>query len=185
MPALSVDAADADAHALAGEAFDAADEAGKSLVGAGSIAEEELLQALYRDLHRGEQAKAVLAETELRQVIAFNRAIGEHRAIDGLGVLAARIPLDMFLAWTAREGPEFWHQADTLDYFEKRAGGVGNPGLRIKTKLRPTIIVEQQFGRAACGPAVGLPGRAAAPRPRAPATAPARRGGRWAAPSAR
>jgi hypothetical protein len=128
---------------IEGEAFDAADEL-PELVGPATIEEEQLLRLLYKDLERGERAKAILAEAEMRKVAALNADL-EHRPIDGLGCLVARIPLDVYLAWMAREGPNFWHEKGNLDYFAHRANGVGNPGFLIKTKMKPTITVDRSF----------------------------------------
>ena len=130
-----------------GAPMTAADEA-PELVGPQTIEEERLLRLLYKDLERGERAKAILAEAEMRKIAALNAEL-EHRPIDGLGCLVARISLDVFLAWIAREGPEFWHEQSNLAYFAHRAEGQGNPGFLIKTKMRPQIVVDRSFKQPA------------------------------------
>ena len=125
--------------------------------------ERAALNALYDDLERGERAKAVLAEAEARQIAEFHQNL-EHRPIDGLGVVVARIPLDAFLSWSARESHEFWHEQSNVDYIVKR-----NPGLAPQTKFRPTITVDRELPYRSAG----------AERGQAPATPPSR-GGRWA-----
>ena len=102
-----------------------------------------LLDRLFKDLIRGEHAKAVAAEAQMRRVIGFSQQF-DHRFVEGLGQLVARVPLDVYLHWVGRYGTEFWQQADTIDFFERRAGqGQGNPGFKIKTTPRATIVVEK------------------------------------------
>ncbi len=152
--------------------------------------QELLMAALNADLRRGEHAKAILAEAEMRRVIELSQAI-DHRSIEGLGQVAARIPLSVYLHWTARYGPDFWRHRDSLDFIEKRAdGGRGNPGFRIKTAGKCTIIVDKPAAKL---PADQLPpdfhrddGTAGAEQSAPAATscqpsAPPRssRGGRW------
>src|SRR5258707_15302128 len=69
------------------------------------IDEELLLQELYKDLYRGEHAAAIAAEAEMRRVIELNQSL-EHRFVDGMGQLAARVPMSVYLHWTARYGHE-------------------------------------------------------------------------------
>jgi len=156
--------------------LDASD--GPGIVMPGGMDEQELLDLLWKDLHRGEAAKAILTEARMRRVIETSKDL-EHRAIEGLGRCAARIPMEMYLEWTAREGPEFWLQEDTLDYFEKRAGGgVGNPGFKITTPGKTMVTVETNFPSGdsgkSCDSCV-----TAGPVKAGPAK-PASRGGRWA-----
>lgn len=120
---------------LEGGAFDAEDyldpvEAA-GLVRAPALGEDELLDALYEDLHRGEQAKAVLAEREMARVIEATRGI-EHGLVEGLGQCIARIPLSVFHHWGSRYGYEIWNDPqDLLAFLAKR-----NPGLMIKAQPR-------------------------------------------------
>lgn len=114
---------------------------GPSLFTPDGVDQEELLQSLYKDLHRGEQAKAVLAEAEMRRVIEFQQQF-EHRTIEGLGQLVCSVPLSVYLYWVAREGPDFWTQRSNLDYFAQRAGGgQGNPGFFAKHERKATVRV--------------------------------------------
>lgn len=120
---------------LEGGAFDSEDyldpleQAG--LVRAPALGEDELLDALYEDLHRGEQAKAVLAEREMARVIEATRGI-EHGLVEGLGQCIARIPLSVFHHWGSRYGYEIWNDPqDLLAFLAKR-----NPGLMIKAQPR-------------------------------------------------
>jgi hypothetical protein len=92
---------------------------------------EQLLGELWRDLIRGEHARAVLAEAEMRRVIEVNRQLGEHRSIEGIGKVAARIPLDVYLHWVARYGSDFWAQRDSLDFLAAR-----NPGMLVGVQAR-------------------------------------------------
>lgn len=101
-----------------------------------------LLKALFDDLRRGEHAQAVAAEAETRRVIELNQRL-EHRMVPGLGQLVARVPLSVYTHWTARYGAEFWQDPDSVEFLLKRAGGgQGNPGFKIQTKGRPTVIVD-------------------------------------------
>lgn len=159
---------------------------------AGAVADDmgsddPVVRRLWDDLIRGEHAQAVMAEAETRRVIEFNQQLqGQHRFMDGLGQLVARIPLSVYLHWTAVHGHEFWDQPDSLDFLAKRAGGGrGNPGLLIETKGRPTIIVDRKIGdKSSAGnqqPA-GVGRTAAGVADRAPAARSTVRGkrGRWA-----
>lgn len=98
------------------------------------VDQEWLLGELWRDLIRGEHAKAVLAEAQMRRVIEFNRSL-EHRMIDGVGQIQARVPLEVFLHWKTREGDDFWRERSNLDYFARK-----NPGFKIDTFHRRTCV---------------------------------------------
>lgn len=98
------------------------------------VDQEWLLGELWKDLLRGEHAKAVLAEAQMRRVIEFNRSL-EHRMVDGIGQIQARVPLEVFLHWKAREGDDFWRERSNLDFFARR-----NPGFRIDTFHRRTCV---------------------------------------------
>lgn len=169
---------------------------------AGAVAEDmssddPVVRKLWDDLIRGEHAKAVMAEAEMRRVIEFNQRLqGQHRFQEGLGQLVARIPLSVYLHWTAIHGHEFWDQPDSLDFLARKAGGGrGNPGLLIETKGRPTVIVDGQFAGIAARQsssarrgAAGVHGESsvAGGAERTPATTAARarlkgKRGRWAA----
>jgi hypothetical protein len=120
---------------LEGGAFDAEDYLdpveSAGLVRAPALGEDELLDALYEDLHRGEQAKAVLAEREMARVIEATSGI-EHGLVEGLGQCIARIPLSVFHHWGSRYGYEIWNDPqDLLAFLAKR-----NPGLMIKAQPR-------------------------------------------------
>jgi hypothetical protein len=171
---------------IAGEVLDAEELAGLEtaetpfdLALPESVEERRLLDALYDDLERGEHAKAVLAEAEMRRVIEFNRAV-ENRPMDGLGQVMARVPLEVFLHWAAREGPEFWQQESNLRYFDRR-----NPGFRPEMTMKPTVIVEHKLPgngtmmKESAGVETGSYGVAA--RPPRPTRAVKGRRGRWAA----
>lgn len=144
--------------------------------------DDTVIRQLWDDLIRGEHAKAVMAEAETRRVIAFNQQV-DHRFQEGVGQLVARIPLSVYLHWTAVHGHEFWDQPDSLDFLAKRAGGTGNPGLLIETKGRPTVIVDDAFAGVAArqlpDTVSGLYSAESAAGSRGPAAA--RRGGRWKA----
>lgn len=122
-------------ESLEGGAFDSEDcldpveQAG--LVRAPAMGEDELLDALYEDLRRGEQAKSVIAERQMARVIEASRTI-EHGLVEGLGQCIARIPLSVFHHWGGRYGYEIWNNPqDLLAFLEKR-----NPGLMIKAQPR-------------------------------------------------
>ncbi len=107
--------------------------------------DDPVVRRLWDDLIRGEHAKAVMAEAEMRRVIEFNQQV-DHRFQEGMGQLVARIPLSVYLHWTAVHGHEFWDQPDSLDFFARQAGGgAGNPGLLIKTQAKATMIVERKL----------------------------------------
>jgi hypothetical protein len=154
---------------------DLVDDAGPQLNFAG-VDEEWLLGALFRDLERGEHAKAVLVEAEMRRIAELNQQL-EHRCIDGLGQLAARIPLDMYLYWQAREGEGFWREQSNLEYF-----GARNPGFLIKTKMKPTIVVgDKPFPtRVQSDITTGEKPAGGANPPAKPPARPRARRGRWA-----
>jgi hypothetical protein len=178
---VSPDHLDAETDDIGGDILTEADLCGGA---EGEPMDPGLLAALTRDLERGEQAAAVLAEAEMRRVIEFNQQVGDHRFIDGLGQLRARLPMSVYLAWIAREGPEFFKDAGNLDFLAKRAGGGrGNPGLLIETKGRATMIVDRTFNSPARGVApvlsdeVEKPAGAAQSVPAVPRRA---KRGRWA-----
>jgi hypothetical protein len=149
-------------------------DAGPQLNFAG-VDEEWLLGALFRDLERGEHAKAVLVEAEMRRIAELNQQL-EHRCIDGLGQLAARIPLDMYLYWQAREGEGFWKDKSSLEYF-----GARNPGFLIKTKMKPTIVVDRNFPtRVQSDVTTGEKLAGGVASPAKPPARPRARRGRWA-----
>ena len=133
-----------------------------------SVDERQLLDALYDDLERGEYAKAVMAEAEMRTIAEFQNNI-EHRTVDGLGQLIARVPLDTYLHWAGRYGADFWQQEDSIDFFARR-----NAGFTPVTKAKPTIIVDRKVTNNNASNRAGEGGREVA-------SSPARsRGGRWA-----
>lgn len=132
-----------------------------------TVDERQLLDALHADLIRGEHARAVLAEAEMRRVAEFNRQVGEHRTVDGVGQLIARIPLDTFLHWCATQGTEFWYHQDSIDFLAAR-----NPGMLVETARKPTIIVDRPLAGGGAKPGLGVdPARPVA----------SSRGGRWRA----
>lgn len=133
-----------------------------------SVDERQMLDALYDDLVRGEHAKAVLAEAEMRKVAEFNRQVGAHRMIDGVGQLIARVPLDTFLHWCATQGTEFWYHQDSIDYLAAR-----NPGMLVESARKPTVIVDRKIGAGS-----GNPSREGVARSLPAAST---RGGRWRA----
>lgn len=131
---------------IAGEVLDAAELADLeqseemfSLALPDSVDERRLLDALYADLYRGEHAQAVLAEAETRRIIECHKEI-EHRPVDGLGQTVARIPLEAFLYWQAREGHEFWHDESNIEYFQRL-----NPGLAPTQRLAPRVMVDRKL----------------------------------------
>lgn len=170
-----------DAHTLEPDA----DELGGELITQADLAEQvaedwdqesPMVRALFDDLVRGEQAKAVLAEAQARRLAEFHRDV-EHarRNINGLGQVVASIPLSVYLHWSSVYGHEFWAQDDSLDFILNRAGGgAGNPGLRVHTPRKPQVTVDRTLGSAEgeeTKPAGAAKCRPAGPR--------ARRG-RWA-----
>ncbi len=146
--------------------------------------DDPVVRRLWDDLLRGEHAKAVMAEAEMRRVAEFNKQF-EHRMQDGLGQLVARIPLSVYLHWTAVHGHEFWDQPDSLDFLAKRAGGgLGNPGLLIETPRKATMIVDRKLSPQAAGLAGDMMESSAAGVVGAPAVSVSARnkrsrGGRW------
>lgn len=141
---------------------------------------EWVLGELWKDLYRGEHARAVLAEAEQRRIIEAFRGM-EHQHIEGIGRLRARIPLDVYLHWTARYGPDFWKQEDTLQFFAAR-----NPGFLVENfRLKTTVTVDDKLPAALVGAPASESGNGvnSAAGVRAPAALPARRvrgRGRWA-----
>lgn len=89
------------------------------------VDQEWLLGELWKDLLRGEHARAVLAEAEQRRIIETSRQL-EHQMIEGIGQLRCRVSLDTYLHWTSRYGADFWKQEDSLQFFAKR-----NPGFLV------------------------------------------------------
>lgn len=144
----------------------------------GGVDEEWLLGELWKDLYRGEQAKSVLAEAQMRRVIEVQSQI-EHRTMEGLGQLEMRVPLDVYLYWINREGIEFWKDAGNRDFFAKR-----NPGMKLRATVPTTVVVDKPISapQPVAAPVVdvrrvmGNRGAAGAVAPLSP-----RRGrGRWA-----
>jgi hypothetical protein len=156
--------------------------AGPDLCLPDSVDQARVLDALYKDLLRGDHARQVLAEAETRKLAEFQAGI-EHRSIEGLGDLIASVPLSVYLYWVAREGPSFWHQRSNVDYLAKRAGGVGNPGILAKTVHKTMVMVDKPLPADAQSSAAGHEKPAAAKGlvaavPSAPKLG---RRGRWAA----
>lgn len=160
-----------------------------SAVGDDMDSDDPVVRRLWDDLIRGEHAKAVMAEAEMRKVIEFNQSV-DHRFQDGMGQLVARVPMSVYLHWAAVHGHDFWDQPDSLDFLAKRAGdGRGNPGLLIKTQGRATMIVDRKLSSRAAGPAEDMGKSSAAGAALAPAASVSAgiprgkrsRGGRWAA----
>lgn len=163
------------------ELSDLEDADGLQLALPDSIDQARLLEDLYKDLIRGEHAKSVLAEAEMRKVAEFNQQI-EHRSVEGLGDLVCRVPLDVYLYWVAREGVHFWSEESNREFIGKRAGGgLGNPGFLIDRRSVKTVItVDRKLPRPAAGAGVmgGKPAGAAI-QSAAPAVSARRRRGRW------
>jgi hypothetical protein len=146
------------------------------------VDQDWLLGRLFKDLIRGEHAKAVTAEAQMRRTIKFSQQF-DHRFIEGLGQLVARVPLGVYLHWVGRYGTEFWQQPDIVDFFEKRAdGGRGNPGFKIKTTPRATIVVEKPLlpATAATPACYGVTKEPAGTANTVPAAPVQGRRGRWA-----
>lgn len=101
-----------------------------------------LMKALWDDLRRGEHAEAVLAEAEMARVIEMNKRL-DTRMIDGMGQLVARVPMSVYMHWTARYGEDFWRQKDSIEFLTKRAGGGrGNPGFMVESTVKPQVVVD-------------------------------------------
>jgi hypothetical protein len=166
---------------IAGEVLDAADLEDSdelfSLALPDGVDERRLLDELYADLYRGEHAKAVLAEAETRRVIEWQSQV-QHRPVEGLGQTIARVPLEAFLYWQAREGPDFWHQESNVDYFKRL-----NPGLAPVQTMRPTIVVDHKLpATGTMTETTGRAGEGLGVAPPAARSTPVRgRRGRWAA----
>ena len=152
------------------------------------VDEGELLQELYKDLRRGEQAKAVLAEAEMRQVLEVQNQC-EHAALEGLGELVCSMPLSVYMHWVQREGPEFFHQRKNLEFLAQRAGGTGNPGLLARHVRKARVTINQTLpgperltftGIHEKGPVVGAGDIASATAPAPARTGVHGRHGRWA-----
>ncbi len=151
------------------------------------IDEGELLDALFRDLRRGEHAKSVLVEAQMRRVIEASQSLGEGRFIDGMGQVQARVPPAVFHHWGQRYGYEIWNDPGDLIAFLDRL----NPGFRVKSRGKTQVVVDGlRAGTAAGAPSSSGPngagagvhkesGTAAGVGPAAVST-PGRRGGRWA-----
>jgi hypothetical protein len=177
--------AEIDQLSIEGETLDEADingledVSGPQLALPDNIDEARLLEELYKDLRRGEHAKLVLAEAEMRRVAEFNQQI-DHRAVEGVGELVCRVPLDVYLYWVAREGPGFWREKSNREFIAKRAGGgLGNPGFLIDRRQSTTVVtVDHELPRSAA--IVGEKPAGAASDAAVPAVSSSRRRGRWA-----
>lgn len=147
------------------------------------VDQEWLMGELWKDLRRGEHAKAVAAEAEMRRVIELNNSL-EHKFIEGAGQLVARIPMSVAMYWIARCGHEFFKHRDSLEFLAKR-----NPGLLIKTKGKPQVVIDgfrDNFPGSPADAAAGVSGvrpeGAVQAAPSAPGPVRGRRG-RWAQPA--
>lgn len=158
MPGLLADD-ELDALDIDGAPMDAAElEDGVGLVAPDSIDEAQLLEALMRDLHRGEQAKAVLVEAQMRRVIEASQSLGEGRFIEGLGQLQCRVPTAVFHHWGQRYGYEIWNNpADLMQYL-----GRLNPGFLVKSRGKTQVVVDgrREANDVPAAPAAGIPGEA-------------------------
>ncbi len=105
-----------------------------------TVDERELLEGLYADLERGEHAKAVLAEAQAREIGRLHQRIGAHRSVEGMGQVVARVPLDTFLHWCARETGEFWYDQSSINYILR-----DNPSLVPETARKPMITKEREL----------------------------------------
>ncbi|MFA6959948.1 MAG: hypothetical protein WC205_04255 [Opitutaceae bacterium] len=118
------------------------------------VNQEWLLGELWKDLIRGEHAKAVLVEAQMRRVIDASAQF-DHQFVEGLGQVQCRIPMEVYYHWIAREGSDFWRQQSNLQYFDKR-----NPGFLIKTTHKKSIHVVDGFrDRTLSAPAESLGGQ--------------------------
>lgn len=118
------------------------------------VDQEWLLGELWKDLLRGEHAKEILAESEMRRIIEVNRSM-EHQLIDGIGQLRCRVSLDTYLHWTSRYGADFWKQEENLQFFAKR-----NPGFLVDNFHKKSMQVVDGFrDRTLSAPAESLGGQ--------------------------
>jgi hypothetical protein len=185
MPISPQEAEDLD---IEGAPLDAEDEAysedGVGFALPDNLEECQLLEALYKDLIRGEHAREVQAEAEMRRLIEASKALGEPGFADGIGQLVARVPAKIFHHWGLRYGYEIWNNPqDLIRFLDQR-----NPGFMVKSRGKCQLVVK---GRRDDHPAIKpsdrkylLPadaGRcgendgAGAVREAAPVSAPARR----------
>lgn len=86
----------------------------------------EMAADLERELRRGWQMGRVRAEVESKQAAALNQI--EHRAMDGIGQLRMRVPLDAYHFWGQKLGYDCWNDKQFLHEFER-----DNPAVKVKS----------------------------------------------------
>ena len=132
---------EAEELAIDGAPFDDADlEDGPGLALPDSIDEGALLAGLNRDLIRGEHAKSVLAEAQMRRVIEASQSLGDAGFVDGLGQLIARVPASVFHHWGGLYGYEIWNNPNDLIRYLNRL----NPGFMVKSRGKTQLVMPGQ-----------------------------------------
>jgi hypothetical protein len=127
---------------LEGAPLDAEDEAytedGVGFALPDNLEECQLLEALYKDLIRGEHAKEIHAEAEMRRVIEASKSLGEPGFCDGIGQLMARVPAKIFHHWGLRYGYEIWNNPqDLIRFLDQR-----NPGFMVRSRQSKHVVVQ-------------------------------------------
>lgn len=85
-----------------------------------------LTPALEAELRRGFHMGRVRAQVEAKQTAKLNAM--QHRALNGVGALLARIPADAYHFWGQRLGYECWQDKQFLHEFLR-----DNPDCRVNT----------------------------------------------------
>jgi hypothetical protein len=166
-----------------GEALEESELAdGPEILAPNGMDQGELLDGLFRDLRRGEHAKSVMVEAEMRRIIEASQSLGEARFIEGLGQTIARVPTAVFHHWGQRYGYEIWNNpGDLIAHLERL-----NPGFMVRSRGKTQVVVDGRRDQTSAG-CRGTPAdpvensqRAAAVKGTAAASRGVR-GGRWGA----
>lgn len=152
---------------------------GPEILAPDGIDDGELLDGLFRDLRRGEHAKSVMVEAEMRRIIDASKGLGEARFVEGMGQLVARVPAAVFHHWGQRYGYEIWNNpGDLIAHLERL-----NPGFMVRSRGKTQLVVQGRRHSISASPArAGVhSGKVAAAGEGLPAAASSRRtrGGRW------
>ncbi len=151
---------------------------GPGLLVPAGMDEGELLDGLYRDLRRGEHAKNVMVEAQMRRVIEASKSLGESRFIDGIGQLVARVPAAVYHHWGQRHGYEIWNNpGDLIKHLERL-----NPGFMVRSRGKTQVVVDgrrDDLPADRSGAAESSVNNMGAARPTTGRAVSGRRGGRW------
>ena len=94
----------------------------------------DLLQPMLEEFRSGWQLRKVQAEAARKLIGEANKQ--EHRPVEGLGQLRARIPIDFYQHMKFLFGPDIWQDKKFLERVLQE-----NPEFRPAVEKKTTIII--------------------------------------------